>query len=248
MITDLKPVIMGEIGSFAHGLNVPTSDHDFIALYIDPADVLIGLDRSAGSVKTREGEIRPEGIKSQAGDTEGTFYSVRKYASLAAQGNPTVLTLLFTPNLFHPDEIGLQANRDMFLSKRLVARHLGYADSMEARLTGRKAPRTNRPELVATHGWDTKSGFHAIRLLIQGHELLTTGSMAMPMADDPREFLLAMRNGEYGIDDAIAEIAAWRRRIERAEHETSLPNEPDYDRINDWLIDIHTRDWGFNRE
>lgn len=236
---------MGEIGSFAHGLNVPTSDHDFIALYIDPADVLIGLDRSAGSVKTREGEVRPEGIKSQAGDTEGTFYSVRKYAGLAAQGNPTVLTLLFTPNLFEPDLIGLQANRDMFLSKRLVARHLGYADSMEARLTGKKAPRTNRPELVEAHGFDSKAAFHAIRLLIQGHEMLLTGHMTMPMADEPREFLLAVRNGEYSIGDVLEEIAAWRQKIQSAEHTTSLPEVPDYDRINNWLIDIHTREWGY---
>lgn len=239
---------MGEIGSFAHGLNVPTSDHDFIGLYIDPAEVLVGLGKSAGSVKTREGEIRPEGIKSLAGDTEGTFYGVRKYASLAADGNPTVLTLLFTRMMLHPDEIGLQANRQMFLSRRLAARHLGYADSMVARLTGQKAPRTNRPELIAAHGWDTKAGMHAIRLLIQGHELLTTGHMTMPMAPEPREFLMDVRHGKFGIRTALDEIALWRNRIQQAECETSLPNAPDYDRINDWLIDIHTRDWGLNRE
>jgi predicted nucleotidyltransferase len=229
------------VGSFAHGLNVPTSDHDFIGIYLDSAEAVIGIDKATGALKDSG---REEGVKASAGDTEGTFYSLRKYAKLAADGNPTVLTLLFTRLLFHPDEIGLRDNRQMFLSRRLAARHIGYANGMEAQFTGKKAPRTNRPELIAKHGWDTKAGMHTIRLLIQGYELLTTGAMTLPMADGPREFLMAVRNGEYTIDDALEEIALWRRRIQEAEFETSLPNEPDYDRINDWLIDIHTRDWG----
>lgn len=236
---------MGEIGSFAHGLNVETSDHDFIGLYIDPKEALIGLDRSSGAIKDQN---REEGTKSQAGDMEGTFYSVRKYAYLAAQGNPTVMTLLFTPTLFHPDEIGLQANRDMFLSKNLIARHIGYANSMEARLTGRKAPRTNRPELITAHGFDTKASFHALRLLIQGYEMLTTGHMTMPMKEDDRQFLLEIRNGGHPMETVLAEIAFSRWRIQDAERYTDLPDKPDYDRINEWLIDIHTRDWGYQDE
>lgn len=233
---------MGEIGSFAHGLNVETSDHDFIALYIDPEDALIGLDRLTGAIKDQD---REEGTKSQAGDMEGTFYGVRKYSYLAANGNPTVMTLLFTPNLFHPDEIGLQANRDMFLSKNLVARHIGYANSMEARLTGKKAPRTNRPELVEAHGFDTKASFHALRLLMQGYEMLTTGHMTMPMKDDERQFLLDIRNGKHSMETVLAEIAFCRWRIQDAERYTDLPERPDYGRINEWLIDVHTRDWGY---
>lgn len=233
-------VIVGEIGSFAHGLNVATSDHDYMGIYMDPPECLIGLKPERGAVRDR---AKPEGVKSEPGDSEATFYGLRKYASLAAQGNPTMMTLLYTPNLIVPDKIGLQANRDMFLSKRLVARHMGYADSMAAQITGEKAPRTNRPELVAAHGYDTKAAFHAIRLLIQGHQLLTRQEMPMPMPSLFRYYLLEIREGKLPKGAALADIKYWRDRIQEAEADTSLPDEPDYDRINAWLIDVHEAYW-----
>ncbi len=237
----VKPLIIGEIGSYAHGLNTADSDHDYIGLYADTPETLIGINpASSRATKIRD---KPAGVKSEAGDTETTLYSLRHYTSLAAQGNPTLMTLLFTPTLTHPDTIGLQANSDMFLSKRLVARHIGYADNMTARLTGGKAPRTNRPELVAAHGYDSKAAFHAVRLLIQGHEMLLTHTMRMPMSEGNRTYLMSMRRGEIPKDEALAAIAAYRSAIIEAETQTTLPDHPDYDRINRWLIETHHQQW-----
>ncbi|AXH67840.1 nucleotidyltransferase [Mycobacterium phage Bromden] len=237
---EINPVIVGEIGSFAHGLHNEDSDHDYIGIYLDPPESLIGLAAETGAVRDRD---KPEGVKSEAGDSETTYYGLRKYAKLAAQGNPTVLTLLYTPNLTVPDHIGLQANRYMFLSKRLVDRHIGYADNMAARLTGQKAPRTNRPELIAKHGYDTKAAFHAIRLLMQGHEMLTTGYMQMPMQELRRDYLLSVRNGQVPKEQALEDIADWRGFIQAAEATTSLPEHPDYAKINRWLIRTHQDAW-----
>lgn len=235
-----NPLIVGEVGSYAHGLNTATSDHDYIGIYAEQPESIIGLDTSKHAIRDRD---KPEGIKSETGDSETTYYSLRHYALLAAQGNPTVLTLLYTPNLIVPDTIGIQANRDMFLSKRLAARHIGYANNMTARLTGQKAPRTNRPELIEAHGYDTKAAFHAIRLLIQGHELLTEQTMTMPMRDEHREYLLAVRNGEVPECDALMAIGYWRSEIQLAESATTLPETPDYTRINAWLIRTHDDQW-----
>lgn len=239
----IKPLIIGEIGSYAHGLNRDDSDHDYIGIYADPPAALIGLEPQRGSVRERD---KPEGVKSEPGDSETQFYGLRKYVDLACQGNPTVLTLLFTPNLIHPDLIGLQASRRIFLSKRLVARHMGYADSMFARLTGQRAPRTNRPELIEAHGYDTKAAFHAIRLLIQGHELLTRHTMTMPMQDLPREFLLDVRNGKHPKERCLDEIMFWRDRIKAAEATTTLPDHPDMARVNKFLLDAHLSAWGWD--
>ena len=41
---------------------------------------------------------QPEGARSGAGDLDLVIYSLRKWARLAAQGNPTVLLLLFVPD------------------------------------------------------------------------------------------------------------------------------------------------------
>lgn len=236
----MEPLIIGEIGSYAHGLNTADSDHDYIGLYADTPETLIGINPTSRATKLRD---KPEGVKSEAGDEETTLYSLRHYTSLAAQGNPTLMTLLFTPTLISPDTIELQTNRDMFLSKRLVARHIGYADNMTARLTGGKAPRTNRPELVAAHGYDTKAAMHAIRLLMQGHEMLTTQTMQMPMRHDQRTYLLALRNGAIPKQEALNAIQHWKRAIREAETTTTLPDQPDYDRINRWLIKTHHQQW-----
>lgn len=236
----IQPVIVGEIGSVAHGLGTPESDHDYMGVYIDAPEVLIGWQPEHGAVRDRD---KPEGIKSEAGDSETTYYGLRKYVKLITDGNPTVLTLLFTPTLTTPDRIGLQANRDMFLSRKLATRHVGYADSMHARLTGRKAPRTNRPELIAKHGYDTKAAFHALRLLIQGYEMLTRQTMTMPMDDRERTYLLDVRHGKVPEDDVLDAIEYWRAELQAAEGTSPLPPEPDYIKINRWLIKIHTAAW-----
>lgn len=236
----IQPVIVGEIGSVAHGLGTPESDHDYMGVYIDAPEVLIGWQPEHGAVRDRD---KPEGIKSEAGDSETTYYGLRKYVKLITDGNPTVMTLLFTPTLTTPDRIGLQANRDMFLSRKLATRHVGYADSMHARLTGKKAPRTNRPELIAKHGYDTKAAFHALRLLIQGYEMLTRQTMTMPMTDLARDYLLNVRHGKVPENDVLDAIEYWRAELQTAEGTSPLPPEPDYFKINRWLIKIHTAAW-----
>lgn len=124
-----------------------------------------------------------------------------------------MLTLLFTPYLEQEDTIGIRENRDMFLSERIVARHLGYADSMLAQLTGKKALRVNRPELIGEHGWDTKAGMHALRLMIQAKEILHDGVMHMPMPEEKRAYLMSVRNGEVPKEDAIRHIETLKNEI-----------------------------------
>lgn len=242
-MTDLKPLIMGEIGSFAHGLNRADSDHDYIAVYADPPEALIGLKSPQGAVRKRD---RPEGAKSQPGDTEITYYGLREFIHQICKGNPTLHTLLFTPNLKFPDLIGLQEFAPNLLSRQIATTHVGYATSMYRRLTGDLAPRTNRPELIAEHGYDTKAAFHALRLLMQGHEMLTEGTMTMPMQEDRRKYLLSVRNGEVPEAAALFDIGYWRSEIELAGASSTLPLRPDMDRVNQWLIDTHCRVWGLS--
>lgn len=236
----VEPVILGEIGSVAHGLGVPESDHDYHGVYIDPPESCLGLKPSRGAIRLRD---KPEGVPSAPGDQEGVLYGLRKFVSLCAQGNPTVLTLLFTPNLKVADRIGLQKNRDLFLSREIATRHMGYADSMYRRLTGDLAPRTNRPDLIAKHGYDTKAAFHALRLLIQGRELLLSGNMTMPMSYLNRYHLLAVRSGEYSAAKALTWIEVLRDCIRDAESKSPFPERPDMDKINRWLIQVHEMEW-----
>ena len=236
----VEPLIIGEVGSVAHGLGIASSDHDYHGLYLDAPEVLVGLRGEVGSFKERD---QPEGVKSQPGDSETTMYGLRHYVDQCARGNPTFLTLLFTPTLTVPDKIGIQAARDMLLSKRIANTHIGYAHSMYRRLTGDLAPRNNRPDLIAAHGYDTKACFHALRLLIQGNELLRTGTMTMPMDPAYRAYLLKVRNGEVEERLVLEDILDFRRMIEDAKVTSKLPDHPDMNLINSWLMNVHRTLW-----
>jgi hypothetical protein len=63
-------------------------------------------------------------------------------------------------------------------------------------MTGQAAAYTNRPELVAVHGYDTKYAMHALRLGLQGVELLSSGKITFPVPEPDRElpgFLVGAR-------------------------------------------------------
>jgi hypothetical protein len=67
------------------------------------------------------------------------------------------------------------ANTYRFVSRLAAGRYLDYLKGQKAAITGQSGAHANRPELVAVHGYDTKYAMHALRLGLQGIELLSTG-------------------------------------------------------------------------
>lgn len=232
----MQVVLEAEIGSTAYGLNTPTSDHDFMGVYLETAESLLGIAPEAKSMRDRP---RDEGEKSQTDDEERTIYPLRKYVAMAASGSPTMFAMLHSANVTVPDKIGLRENRDMFLSKQIIARHIGYADGITCQLSGESRPRTNRPELIDAHGWDTKSGMHVLRTTMCGLELVTDGTMTMPMRADHQEYLLSVRGGDVPKDEVLAHVGQLRDQLSVLEGFCPLPERPDYTRINTWLIDVY---------
>jgi len=53
-------------------------------------------------------------------------------------------------------------------------------------MTGESGAHTNRPELVANHGYDAMFAMHALRLGIQGFVLQAFGSMRFWTSTSPR--------------------------------------------------------------
>jgi hypothetical protein len=176
---------------------------------------------------------------------------LRKYIRLAAQGNPTVLMALYSP----PEMVrfmnwvgeDLRDHHGMFASKNVGERFLGYLDGQRKKLTGELSPRTKRDELVAKYGYDTKYAYHAMRLAIQGRELLTEGRIHLPMKAEHREFLLGVRMGALPtLDDALANLDRLTAQLNRAHEQSDLPDFVDYERINDWLVSTYRRWWWEN--
>jgi predicted nucleotidyltransferase len=103
-------------GSELHGAKVnDTDDLDIYGAYLEPPELVVGLDRSDFYVWSTAGDERRNGPD----DIGVCLYSLRKWAGLAAKGNPTALHFLFAPNYAlkpHAWEETAQGKR-LFLSK-----------------------------------------------------------------------------------------------------------------------------------
>lgn len=243
-------ILRSVVGSGVHGIAIEgTDDHDEMGVYIEPPSAVLGVTRRREDYVWR---TQPEGVRSGHGDTDLILYSLRKFLRLAVKGNPTVLLPLYAPpgSLVVLTPLGeeLRALRGAFLSRQAVERFLGYMASQHERMLGlsrRAVP--NRPELVERYGWDVKYGSHALRLAHQGLELAETGALTLPMPDEHRERVLAVKRGEVPRDEVSREIAGLEARVRRLldEGRTPLPERADVAAIDAWAVDAQRRHWGW---
>jgi uncharacterized protein len=130
---------------------------------------------------------------------------------------------------------GLAANAHRFVSRLAAARYLGYLGGQKAAMTGQAGAHTNRPELVAVHGYDTTYAMHALRLGLQGIELLTTGRITLPVPEPHREYLRSIRRGERPLAEVLDAVAETEASLERLRDSAAVPDEPDRRWVDDWL-------------
>lgn len=132
-------ILRGTVGSTAHGLHLGgTDDRDErwasrsnlrrgIGLVPFDHHIYRTAGERAGHDPTADQRRRARTPRSRPGDLDLVVYSLRKYARLAANGNPTVQILLFVEPL-HSTRWGdrLRAEADMFASREAGGRFLGY--------------------------------------------------------------------------------------------------------------------------
>jgi predicted nucleotidyltransferase len=221
-------------GSIAHGMHRPSSepdsidDKDVMAVCVPPLDYYFGLWRY-GSRGTKE-------IK--AGEWDIVVYEVRKMVSLLVKGNPNVLMALWLDDKYyiHKTKAGqmLLTWRWLFSGRHVYHSFTGYAHSQLKRMThhafegymGEK-----RKRLVERHGYDTKNAAHLVRLLRMGIEFLRDGRLQVTRPDAAE--LLAIKRGEWTIEQVKAEAERLFADAERAFAESELPTCVDRDAAND---------------
>jgi predicted nucleotidyltransferase len=240
-----KTILLCEYGSTAHGTNTPDSDRDHMGIYIESVDAVLGLNNE----DTRHSSTAAKGSRSAAADIDTTLYPLRKWATLAARGNPTVLTPLFVNEHISITDDGrtLLRERGLFITAEAGHRFLGYMRSQRDAMTGMRNKRTNRPELVHTHGYDTKFAYHMIRLGMLGIELMQTGRMVLPMSGGERATLMEIRAGKITKDEVLDYSRQLEGVLERAIETTDLAAHPNIRRINELLIELQVNAWAFQK-
>jgi predicted nucleotidyltransferase len=147
---------------------------------------------------------------------------------MALKGNPNVLECLYTPLVEHATPLAeeLLAMRSAFLSRLVYQTYNGYVMSQFKRM---QADLRNQGKVKPKHV------MHLIRLLLSGVHVLREELVPVDVGGH-RDRLLAIKNGEMPWDD----IENWRKELhrdfDRALEETSLPERPDYERANEFLV------------
>jgi hypothetical protein len=207
------------VGSRAYGLDQEGSDTDRRGIYLPPAELhwsLYGV---------------PEQLENK--DNEECYWEMQKFLILALKANPNVLECLFSPMVETAKPIArdLLDIRDIFLSRLVYQTYNGYVLSQFKKME----------QDIRTKGairW--KHAMHLIRLLLSGATTLAEGFVPIDVGPH-RDALLEIRQGVWTWE----RVDAWRlelhRNFEQAFAGTRLPERPDYERANSFLIEARKR-------
>ncbi|MDB6109345.1 MAG: hypothetical protein JWR69_1095 [Pedosphaera sp.] len=202
------------VGSRAYGLETEASDTDHRGIYLAPAELQWSLFGA------------PEQFEDNA--AQSCYWELQKFLIMALKANPNILECLYSPLVEKVTPIGeeLLGLRQGFLSQMVFQTFNGYALSQFKKI---EQDRRNQGEVRWKHA------MHLLRLLITGAATLREGRVPVRVEAE-RERLLAIKRGEV----AWPEVDEWRKELHRdfeaALAVTKLPERPDYEAANGFLI------------
>lgn len=241
-IIPANTILLGYVGSIAHGTHIPKTDPNSI----DDKDIM-GVCVADESVYY--GLRRFEQKDIQRGEWDSVVYEVRKFFNLLLKQNPNVVGTLWLQekDYIHVSESGrlILDNRHLFVSKAAYHSFIGYAHAQLHKMThgafegymGEK-----RKKLVEQFGFDCKNAAHLIRLLRMGIEYLTDGQLRV-FREDAAE-LKDIKQGRW----SLGKIQEEAERLFKIAHEayvrSSLPASPDTGGAEKLLIQIVKKELG----
>jgi predicted nucleotidyltransferase len=242
------------MGSVAYGVSSDTSDLDLYGWAIPPKEdifphlrgEIVGFGKPSKRFEVyQEHHVQDRDALAGHGRTyDLTVFGIVKFFALAMENNPNVIDCLFTPAtcVLHSTRVGnlVRENRRLFLHKGAWPKFKGYAYSQLHKLAI-KRPQGKRAELVEKHGYDTKFGYHVVRLIGEVEQVLAEGDIDL-QRDNER--LKAIRRGEWTEDRLRAWFAEKESHLERLYAESALRAVPDEGRIKALLLECLEEHYG----
>lgn len=204
------------IGSQAYGLAGEGSDVDRRGVYVPPAN----LHWSLAGV--------PEQLECH--ETQENYWEIQKFLVLALKANPNVLECLYSPIVEKATQLAeeMLAMREVFLSKLVYQTYNGYVMSQFKKM---QADIRNQGSVKWKHV------MHLIRLLLAGIHILKEGTVPVRV-ETYRDELLAIKRGEVRFEEADEWRKSLHRDFDEAFRTTRLPERPDYERVNEYLVKV----------
>lgn len=225
----IYPPVPGEMlrivsGSRAAGLENENSDFDQIGIFIEPPANVTGLSPAARTIRFR---TAADGKPSQRFDLDLTIFPLRKFMSLAVKGSPHVLPAFFTKPehqvVWSPWADELQKLAPLIICKSFATRFEHYVKSFE------------RPDMTA------KDAANMVRWAMNGWELMVSHRIFLPLPEP--ELPIAVKEGKESIATAISWTHNTLKDMQEAACQSELRDEPDMDRINAFLMEVHLDYW-----
>jgi uncharacterized protein len=209
------------VGSRAYGLDNDDSDTDRRGIYLAPAEMQWSL---FGAPEQFEDNGR-----------QSCYWELQKFITMALKANPNILECLYSPATEKVTPLGerLLSLRHIFLSQMIFQTFNGYAISQFKKI---EQDIRNQGEIKWKHA------MHLLRLLLTGAATLREARVPVQV-EEHRNKLLAVKSGQL----PWAEVDAWRKELhldfESALADTQLPERPDYESANSFLIHARRSSW-----
>lgn len=173
--------------------------------------------------------------------TDTVIYGLKKFVTLCLNSNPNVLEILGTKpeHLLAITKEGqlLRDNVDLFLSKKAIQSFGNYATAQLRRLQNALA-RDNYPQAEKEqHILNSISG--QMEHLKRTYKSFTDSEISLYIDQSDKEEMDTVRKGKYSYKDVFQMVDEYERRFKSAAENTSLPDEPDYKRVEELMIEIY---------
>jgi predicted nucleotidyltransferase len=223
----MKPdniILEGLVGSRAYGLDTEHSDHDIKGVFVAPTQKILSLYKVKEAIDNnqRDRTINPD-------EDDWAYYEIEKFLRMAMQCNPSVLELLYLDGYLTQTKFGkmLVDNRHLFLNNTARKSYTGYVFSQAMKLNAQGGKygggKNNRYE---------KHTRHLFRLLQQGRELLTTGTVTVRVTNRDELFAYGKLTPNEVINLFTEKIAEFKGL------DSVLPDKPNKAEINKLLLRI----------
>jgi len=229
-------------GSIAYGMSSDTSDWDIVGFCIPNKEIVFphisGEILGFGHQVKRFNQYQQHHVTDKETNREYdiTVYNIVKFFQLCMDNNPNMVDTLFVPTrcIVHSTKIGnmVRDQRKDFLHKGAWYKFKGYSYSQMHKMKT-KNPIGSRVKTIEDFGYDVKFAAHVIRLLDEVEQILLFGDLDLTRA---REHLKAIRRGEVPMEEVERFFYVKEKWLEKAYHESSLPDKPDEEKIKRLLV------------
>ena len=224
-VSDVQPWIIYRcrVGSRAFGLSHADSDDDQRGIFLPPADLHWSMYRLPNQVESMDRDNSGEPA------VDEVYWELERFLNLALKANPNILEVLWSPMVMDTTPLGqrLIEIRSCLLSRHIYKTYSGYVLSQFRRM---------RNSLEKTGTFKRKHAMHLVRLLHSGISALQTGEILVDVSAH-RDELLSIRNGEVEFELIRQRACELDEQFAQAFEETNLPQQPDFQRVDQFLID-----------